>query len=551
MHTKQPAHKVFEALKHSLEVGEAINEAALLVTLLADDAFNDVKSAHDLPIAYERAEDTIGQGLKLFKDSKLYSTCSGAIIDEAINRARDLLMQETHTAIANSFLEMAAERGTKSRSEELPLPAPLMNFASGLLESAQRSVTLQHTLSLGSLCSLERPEEATVEVLKATPIALLVTRLLGATLKLKTENELFSPGEATRDWVLAAPPMAMKLKTKVRDYHYSQEASLHKILAEGREKAVLLAPTSILTLRSSFTLRKKLIDEGLLEAVVQLPKGTLKFTSVAPVLLLIDRTRMPGESVQFHDLESLDTETARAALGAIRARKPGHTGCLANQNDVRRQDYDLTVNRYKLGVATKAMEELKGTVSLEGLAKLVKTQSLPSLDTDTEGQDFYLEIAPKDIGENGIITTPEKKVVVDAKYERRANNQRVQAGDILLVVKGSVTNVGYVPMDCPDNWIAGQAFMIIRPQPKIGTEYLFQYLSSDLVQGYLKERAFGDAMSIIKPADIETIPVPLPEPKELKEIRETHEQIRLEYAAIEEHRKVIEQLKNKLWALPN
>lgn len=30
-----------------------------------------------------------------------------------------------------------------------------------------------------------------------------------------------------------------------------------------------------------------------------------------------------------------------------------------------------------------------------------------------------------------------------------------------------------------------------------------------------------------------------------------HEHIQAEYAAIEEHRQVIEQLKNKLWALPN
>lgn len=139
----------------------------------------------------------------------------------------------------------------------------------------------------------------------------------------------------------------------------------------------------------------------------------------------------------------------------------------------------------------------------------------------------------------------------DAKYQRRANNQRVQAGDILLVIKGSVTKVGYVPKDCPDNWIAGQSFLILRPSPKIGTEYLFQYLNSELVQGYLKERTLGEVMTIIKAADVESIPVPLPEPRELKAVRDTHEQIQAEYAAIEQHRQVIGQLKSTLWSLPN
>lgn len=102
-----------------------------------------------------------------------------------------------------------------------------------------------------------------------------------------------------------------------------------------------------------------------------------------------------------------------------------------------------------------------------------------------------------------------------------------------------------MPKDCPDNWIAGQSFLIIRPLPKIGTEYLFHYLNSELVKGYLKERALGE----IKAADVEAIPVP--EPRELKAVRDTHEHIQVEYAAFEEHRQVIEQLKNKLWALPN
>lgn len=552
MHTKQITFwEVFDSLRGHLDIGEAINEAALLVTLLASDSFSDVRSAQDIPSAYAEAEDTIGQSWGLYTESKLYNACSGATIDHAIRQVRALLEQQSPPAIAKHFIEVAVERALKSRAEEFSLPPPVMELAVGLLGSEQKPVNLQHTLSLSSLCSLEAPEKARLEVLKVTPLALLATHLLGAELQQKSMVDFFQPNGATHDWVLAAPPMGLKLDTKEFDYRYSQEACLNRMLSEVGKKGVLLTPASLLTQRSSYALREKLIEENALEAVIQLPKGALRFTAIAPVLLLINRTRQAGDPVQFHELDSLDEARSQAVLDSVHERRPDKTGALAHQNDVRDQDYDLTVNRYNLGPATKAMATLEGTVNLEGLAKIIKTQNLPTSDADPEGQDTFFEIAPKDILDNGCIATPEKQVVMDAKHQRRANNQRVQAGDILLVTKGSVTKVGYVPKDCPDNWVAGQSFLIIRPLPKIGTEYLFHYLNSELVQGYLKERTFGEVMTIIKAADVEAIPVPLPEPRELKAVRDTHEHIQAEYAAIEEHRQVIEQLKNKLWALPN
>lgn len=552
MRTKQNIQALIDALSGSLETGDAINEAALLVTLLSDDAFYGVTSAQDLPKAYEKAEGSLGQSLELFKNSKLYNTCSGAVIDQAIHQVRCLLEQEETPAIVSQFIELSVDRGIKGRPDESTLPAPIMDLAVQLLGSNQQPVTLQHTFSLSSLCTLQAPEKARLEVLlKATPLSLLVTHLLGATLQIKAASEIFQPSGASQDWVIAAPPMALKLDTKDAEYRYSHEASLNKMLSEVGQKGVLLTPAGLLTQRSSYSLREKLIEENALAAVIQLPKGVLKFTNIAPVLLLIDRTRQPGEPVQFHELESLDETQVHDLIQSIQGCSAGQTGALAYQNDAREQDYDLTVNRYKLGPATQAMAKLEGTVNLEGLAKIIKTQNLPTLEADAEDEQAFFEIAPKDITENGCIATPEKKIVMDAKYQRRANNQRVQAGDILLVIKGSVTKVGYVPKDCPDNWIAGQSFLILRPSPKIGTEYLFQYLNSELVQGYLKERTLGEVMTIIKAADVESIPVPLPEPRELKAVRDTHEQIQAEYAAIEQHRQVIGQLKSTLWSLPN
>jgi hypothetical protein len=179
----------------------------------------------------------------------------------------------------------------------------------------------------------------------------------------------------------------------------------------------------------------------------------------------------------------------------------------------------------------------------------VRAQNLKATD-ESELTTVFLEASVRDITESGRMGTPLKLTHVDKTQLRRAQNQRIYPGDILLAIKGSVGRLAFVDGSCGENWIAGQAFMIIRPKgTAVSTPYLYRYLASELIQEYIEETATGTVMAILKAADVSNILVPLPDPDLKISVESTHAAILAEYAAVEEHRDTIRRLEQQNWTL--
>ena len=110
--------------------------------------------------------------------------------------------------------------------------------------------------------------------------------------------------------------------------------------------------------------------------------------------------------------------------------------------------------------------------------------------------------------------------------------------------------VAFVDDSCGDNWIAGQAFIIIRSKgTAVSTPFLYQYLASELIQEYIQETATGAVMALLKAADVSGIPVPLPSAETREAVEATHKKILAEYESIQEHRDTISRLKLQNWSL--
>jgi hypothetical protein len=296
--------------------------------------------------------------------------------------------------------------------------------------------------------------------------------------------------------------------------------------------------------------RVELINNNWLDAVIGLPKNTFLNTGVPPVVLVIDKTRQKGAPIVFIEAGVPQTDDDRKKLvTSVRDKKPSKQGATASQSDIQKNDYDLTISRYKLGLATLKLEQLENTVSLDGVAEIVRAQNLKATD-ESELTTVFLEASVRDITESGRMGTPLKLTHVDKKQLRRAQNQRIYPGDILLAIKGSVGRLAFVDESCGENWIAGQAFLIIRPKgTAVSTPYLYRYLTSELIQEYIEETATGTVMALLKAADVSNILVPLPAPDLKVSVESTHAAILAEYAAIEEHRDIIRRLEQQNWTL--
>jgi hypothetical protein len=495
----------------------------------------------DLRCAFNRMSENLGEAGQVFETSRLPNKLSNTAIS-AVMDLLNSLAESSHRVLALAL--SAVVEGLEAPSQMLT--AETGQLLAALCTRGEQSVSLYHGASVPVLLALDSAEKAfvTLSVISAYPVS--VGYLLEANLQFNDSAESETPSDLA-DFVISVPPLQAKAKkSKLK----LDELATLKVARECSVRGVVTVAPSVLNSRAAMDVRVELINKNWLDAVIGLPKGTLLNTVVEPVILVIDKTRQKEAPIVFIEADvPKNDDDLKKLVSAVRDKKTSEQGAVASQLDVQKNDYDLTISRYKLGLATQKLEKLENTVSLDGVAEIVRAQNLKATD-ESELTTVFLEASVRDITESGRMGTPLKLTHVDKKQLRRAQNQRIYPGDILLAIKGSVGRLAFVDGSCGENWIAGQAFMIIRPKgTAVSTPYLYRYLASELIQEYIEETATGTVMALLKAADVSNILVPLPDPDLKVSVESTHAAILAEYAAIEEHRDTIRRLEQQNWTL--
>ena len=495
----------------------------------------------DLRCAFNRMSENLGEAGQVFETSRLPNKLSNTAIS-AVMDLLNSLAESSHRVLALAL--SAVVEGLEAPSQMLT--AETGQLLAALCTRGEQSVSLYHGASVPVLLALDSAEKAfvTLSVISAYPVS--VGYLLEANLQFNDSAESETPSDLA-DFVISVPPLQAKAKkSKLK----LDELATLKVARECSVRGVVTVAPSVLNSRAAMDVRVELINKNWLDAVIGLPKGTLLNTVVEPVILVIDKTRQKEAPIVFIEADvPKNDDDLKKLVSAVRDKKTSEQGAVASQLDVQKNDYDLTISRYKLGLATQKLEKLENTVSLDSVAEIVRAQNLKATD-ESELTTVFLEASVRDITESGRMGTPLKLTHVDKKQLRRAQNQRIYPGDILLAIKGSVGRLAFVDGSCGENWIAGQAFMIIRPKgTAVSTPYLYRYLASELIQEYIEETATGTVMALLKAADVSNILVPLPDPDLKVSVESTHAAILAEYAAIEEHRDTIRRLEQQNWTL--
>jgi len=495
----------------------------------------------DLQYAFNRMSESLGENGQVFETSRLPNKLSDASIS-AVMELLNSLTECSHRDLALALNAVVEELDTPNRM----LTAESAQLLAALCDRGEQSVSLYYSESVPVLLALDSVEKVLVTLGVVSAYSVAMGYLLETTLQFNDSAESETPS-GLADFVISVPPLQAKAKnSKLKQ----DELATLKVARECSVRGVVIVARSVLNSRAAMDVRVELINNNWLDAVIGLPKDTFLNTGVPPVVLVIDKTRQKGAPIVFIEAGVPQTDDDRKKLVTlIRDKKPSKQGATASQSDIQKNDYDLTISRYKLGLATLKLEQLENTVSLDGVAEIVRAQNLKATD-ESELTTVFLEASVRDITESGRMGTPLKLTHVDKKQLRRAQNQRIYPGDILLAIKGSVGRLAFVDESCRENWIAGQAFLIIRPKgTAVSTPYLYRYLASELIQEYIEETATGTVMALLKAADVSNILVPLPAPDLKVSVESTHAAILAEYAAVEEHRDTIRRLEQQNWTL--
>lgn len=525
----------------------------------------DPKDRPGITVAMQSIKKTLenaGGSPSLIPDF-LEMNCTGRVTQELQDKIAELEWSDAESLV--TALASLAEQVLGQQAGHPLLPLALAKLMVKLGRTKGQRVLAAYLMSDLPMAMAGEATERTYASASHSALSEALVLICGASVEAPDRG----PTAPDVDVVLSVPPMGAKVPASTsagkKRSRRSDAIGLQEAHELSTRRAVVLLPASTLYDVAEYALREELVRDNAIDMVIQLPDQTLWGTSIAPVLIVLDHQRDLGAPITFIDASRLIADDTNQRSKSPHQRPEfwegldhlvmnpatGTASRRVSQAEVEHNDFDLSVNRYVMGEATKKVAGLESTRPMNEVAEIVRAQTLKS----EEGEDgkLFIEVGGRDIEASGqvCIEEPHKELQVAGRTRKRAEQQQLRPGDVLLIGKGSTGRVALVGDNCGDNWVAGQVFLIIRTPGRgvVKPEYLFRYLASPMVQQYLEEIASGTGIPILKSNDIKYLPVPIPSLEEQERVISVHRQIMEEYEAIRTHQTKIEELSQLHWAI--
>lgn len=314
--------------------------------------------------------------------------------------------------------------------------------------------------------------------------------------------------------------------------------------------------------------RRALIESGRLRAVLGVPSGMMfANTFIKTSLIVMSPSLSPSKEVRFIDLghKSLARKGRRGRSevlqgvswkDAISSPAPADRTLARDvaQEEIGENNFVLVSDRY-LNIGTR--EQINDLLAqsdvapLEDIVELVRSVTIPA---DNDGEYTLLECAPGDVNERGYVGEPKREITVDRAMYNKAFNQQLRPGDVLLSIKGTIGVVALVPDEVPGEgesriWTAGQSMMILRPKKRIkmSSLALYEYLSNETVQDFIKSIAGGAAIQTIAMKDLKGFAIPMPDEETVRAIQDGFAERQAIFDEIEQLKMKLENVRSRNW----
>lgn len=318
---------------------------------------------------------------------------------------------------------------------------------------------------------------------------------------------------------------------------------LHALNTHETRTLILVAEGELFRMvGAEAVVRRQLIESDRLDAVLAVPPGLFYSSTMVKLgLLVIAEKPLERSTVRFVDISHKglsyrgtrgrfefdfepQTETAELIYGPAPTDKT--MGRDVTYDEIFEHNFVLTPDRYLNAGLRNRIDTLMrdaDAATLPDVAEMIRPANLQK----SLGEDYTIfEASPGDIGDRGYLDQPGRSFTVDRAAYTRALNQRVQPGDVLLSIKGTIGVVGLVPEDVPPEgdtaiWTAGQSLMILRPKKRGGMDpiALYEYLTDETVAEFIKSLAGGSVIQNLGMKDLKSFPVPVPSRQIMEDVR--------------------------------
>jgi type I restriction enzyme M protein len=381
-------------------------------------------------------------------------------------------------------------------------------------KSASAFTESQMSLSLAELVSLITDSHATICV--SEPLA--------------NPSYISAHGKLKKfDVTLSMPPVGVKVDKEIaqrdmfgRFMHPSTQLAtlaLQHIIAQTEGKIVFITSNSMLfSAGAERQLRERIVQNGMLEAVISLPSGLMSHAGIPLTILVLD-TSKKASAVRFVNaaVPYFYQQATRAKNQLIRTDE---LISLVNSNEdspyaksvaiqeIADNDMQLQVNRYVLDAKAQKLNAFMSQHEFTALGELVEIIKPIAALASEDGEPAF-EVLAADVPEFGYIHTASKPVQMDIK-SRKAADLKLRQDDIVLMIKGAVGKVGIVGSTNDSYWTVGPSAVILRAVPgNVDPRALALFLRSGLGQHLLKGAASGAVQPFIQLKELVTLKIPV------------------------------------------
>ncbi|WP_257292007.1 N-6 DNA methylase [Endozoicomonas sp. ONNA1] len=307
--------------------------------------------------------------------------------------------------------------------------------------------------------------------------------------------------------------------------------------------------------------RRWLLKQNRLHAIIKLPKGLLPGRAT-PLYVLVAKRQVTN------NMHLIDASSDY--FKATPVRKKGAARIQLNNVDVILEQMNEETASPRFSKKVDKRQLIQGSVildpghycadtrridllgkpvaatHLESLVDIIRAQALR--DNNLEKQTF-LEVTANDINEAGEVEHPEKEIHVDEKGLKRAKQQLLRPGDVLVVIKGQAGRIAIVPDVCGLNWVANQSFVILRLKQNTylnSSIVLFRFLRSQTGKILLDSICTESQVPFIHGNDLKQLPVPEWSSFEQQQAEQSHREILKLYAQVRFIRDKARMIENEL-----
>ncbi|QOR36877.1 N-6 DNA methylase [Clostridium sp. 'deep sea'] len=284
-------------------------------------------------------------------------------------------------------------------------------------------------------------------------------------------------------------------------------------------KAVVTTTTGALFRTRDEIIRKGIVNDDKIEAVIQLPNSLYSNTAIETAIILFNNNKRSNRkntiifinaSKEFLRKNRRQNTIPKDVLTKI-------ISCIKLGNEI--EGFSTIIDTYKVlenncnlipnyYINSKIIDKrLKNGLTLKEVAKVLPGVQISSKDMKTLKQDpthYYLNV--KNIQDNDILYDDtekirEKKINWCGKYD-------IKAGDIIITTRGTLLRMIVVPEDYKKSFISVN-LTIIRINPdKYNPYVLVKYLESDIGKLVLENITSGTTIKVINAKKLANILVP-------------------------------------------